>query len=435
MEHACGLAVAHGFAALPTRAQKSSSLKENASPDKLATIQENQQTCHPTSAIPRRDRHFQLPQRYKAKDLIGSGTFGSVREGYDREKQRRVAIKRTPHVFADLHESSGILRDVMILSRLEHDSIVDVSDIFNQKGADGFDELYIVMEVCDTDMKRLLHTNVSLDRLHINTMLYNLLLGLSYLHSAGICHMDLRPANCLMNQDCSVKIRDFSVAGVVGEEIPEAPALTASHSQRSKRHSTSRSYQAPELMLPHAKYSEAVDAWSLGCIYAELLQMLPGIDVADRRPLFRKQGPSMSSSQQQHQQHGGAHAQSRLGMIFQLLGTPAKTDLDTLASEDVKKCLRAFPECDGEGLHSRLPHADEGSLELVGRLLKFLPEQRMTMAEALAQRLFVNIRNETREVRTTERVKLPYAMGQELDEPLLRKQFGKVLQMYHPSCL
>ena len=41
-----------------------------------------------------------------------------------------------------------------------------------------FDELYIVMELCDSDMKKLIKTDVLLTPLHINTLLYNLLVGL-----------------------------------------------------------------------------------------------------------------------------------------------------------------------------------------------------------------------------------------------------------------
>merc|ERR1719258_1034089 len=97
-----------------------------------------------------------------------------------------------------------------------------------------FEELYIVMEICDSDLKKLCRTDVTLSHLHINTLLYNLLVGLKYLHSAGIYHRDLKPANCLVNQDCSVKICDFGLSRAIGgehsQELPDSARGTNSRS-------------------------------------------------------------------------------------------------------------------------------------------------------------------------------------------------------------
>merc|ERR1719389_1154687 len=79
--------------------------------------------------------------------------------------------------------------------------------------------MYMIMEICDSDMKKLCRTNVTLSELHVNTLLYNLLVGLKYLHSAGIYHRDLKPANCLVNQDCGLKIADFNLSVAVGTQL------------------------------------------------------------------------------------------------------------------------------------------------------------------------------------------------------------------------
>ena len=144
---------------------------------------------------------------------------GSNNSNQDRD----VAIKRVKHLFDDLIDCKRILRELAILNWLSHPHIVQIYDIVEPPSLKSFDELYIVMEICDSDLKKLVRTDVTLTPLHINTLLYNLLVGLKYLHSAGIYHRDLKPANCLANQDCSVKICDFGLSRAVGE----APVLEA----------------------------------------------------------------------------------------------------------------------------------------------------------------------------------------------------------------
>ena len=55
--------------------------------------------------------------------------------------------------------------------------------------------------------------------LHVQYMLYHLILGVNYMHGAGIIHRDLKPANVLINADCSIKICDFGLARGFSEDI------------------------------------------------------------------------------------------------------------------------------------------------------------------------------------------------------------------------
>ena len=61
-------------------------------------------------------------------------------------------------------------------------------------------------------MKKLFKSPIHLSFLHIQTIIYNICIGLKYLHSAEILHRDLKPANILLNEDCTVKICDFGLA-------------------------------------------------------------------------------------------------------------------------------------------------------------------------------------------------------------------------------
>lgn len=47
---------------------------------------------------------------------------------------------------------------------------------------------------------------------HKLTIMYNMLCGLNYLHSANVMHRDIKPANILVNTNCSVKFCDFGLS-------------------------------------------------------------------------------------------------------------------------------------------------------------------------------------------------------------------------------
>lgn len=399
---------------------------------------------------------WKIPSRYEVKQLIGTGSYGSVCEAYDHDKKRLVAIKRIGHMFEDLIDCKRILREIAILSNLNHDHIVRIYDIVAPSSMATFDELYIVMEICDSDLKKLCRTDVQLTSLHINTLLYNLLVGLKYLHSAGIYHRDLKPANCLVNQDCSVKICDFGLSRAIGEEQPHLQALpntprgegeaaavpvpVVAHTQRLKRHLTghvvTRWYRAPELILLQENYTEAIDVWSVGCIYAELLGMLPGMKTEDRGPLFPGSSCFPLSPDHKHKTDYRFHTRGKhdqLNMIFNLLGTPNTEDLIDLEREDAKKYINCFAAREGDGLRSKFPDIAAESIDMLDKMLRFNPKTRIEVAKALTHALFNEIRDEAKEKSASSVVYVEFEKEPDLDEMLLRKYFCKEVKKYHPE--
>eukprot|EP01069_Polyplicarium_translucidae_P010080 Polyplicarium_translucidae@DN3359_c0_g2_i3.p1 len=141
-----------------------------------------------STTMPRAHSDWEIPERYENRQLIGTGSYGHVCEAWDRTDKKVVAIKRIHRVFEDLVDCKRILREVAILNRLGHDHIVRVVDICVPKDPLRFDELYLVLEIADSDFKKLFRTPVFLSELHIRTLLYNLLVGAKYIHSAGIYH-------------------------------------------------------------------------------------------------------------------------------------------------------------------------------------------------------------------------------------------------------
>jgi serine/threonine-protein kinase ULK4 len=108
---------------------------------------------------------------------------------------------------------------------------------------------------------------------------FELLEGLSYLHSQGIIFGDLKPSNILINEYCKLKLSDFGLAKKItdlsnmGVKNSSAEERASSHSQAnssSKNKAGTPYYMAPELFEDIGVYSYFSDFWSLGCIMVEM---------------------------------------------------------------------------------------------------------------------------------------------------------------------
>lgn len=94
-------------------------------------------------------------------------------------------------------------------------TIKDIVPVYNKdstKNQMGLEELYIIMECADTDLRKLTQSAIYLTDEQVKKILYQLVCGVKYIHSADIAHRDLKPGNILVNQDCSIKICDFGLA-------------------------------------------------------------------------------------------------------------------------------------------------------------------------------------------------------------------------------
>lgn len=115
-------------------------------------------------------------------------------------------------VFEDEVDCKRILREVTLLRRLKHQYVVELFDIIEPKNLESFDTLYVVLELAESDLKKVIKSAIHLQLKHIQLVVYNLICAVRYLHSANVLHRDLKPANILVNEDCSVKICDFGLA-------------------------------------------------------------------------------------------------------------------------------------------------------------------------------------------------------------------------------
>lgn len=82
------------------------------------------------------------------------------------------------------------------------------------------DNIYVMTELLDTDLERIIRSRNELTPLHCKFYTYQILRGLLYLHSAGVVHRDLKPSNIFINSNNDIKIGDLGHAKLLKDDTP-----------------------------------------------------------------------------------------------------------------------------------------------------------------------------------------------------------------------
>lgn len=261
----------------------------------------------------------------------------------------RVAVKRISP-FDHQMFCLRTLREIRLLRHFHHENIISILDIIRPASLESFTEVHLIQELMETDMHRVIRTqNLSND--HYQYFVYQILRGLKALHSAGVLHRDLKPSNLLLNANCDLKICDFGLARSADQPEPDGKAFLTEYV-------ATRWYRAPEIMLTFKEYTKAIDLWSVGCIFAEMLS---------GRPLFP-----------------GRDYHHQLSLILEVLGTPSLDDFYAINSARSRDYIRSLPFCKRKNFATLFPNADPLAIDLLERLLEFSPRKRITVEEALA---------------------------------------------------
>ena len=89
---------------------------------------------------------------------------------------------------------------------------VKILDLIYPEEPEFLDEIFLIMEYVDYDLRDLLSANFELTEEHVEIILYNSLCALNFLSSANIVHRDIKPENILVDKNCNVKICDFGLS-------------------------------------------------------------------------------------------------------------------------------------------------------------------------------------------------------------------------------
>ncbi|ESW31019.1 hypothetical protein PHAVU_002G202100 [Phaseolus vulgaris] len=290
-------------------------------------------------------------EQYEKVEKIGEGTYGVVYKARDRVTNETIALKKIRLEQEDEGVPSTAIREISLLKEMQHRNIVRLQDVVHSEK-----RLYLVFEYLDLDLKKHMDSSPEFakDLRQVKMFLYQILCGIAYCHSHRVLHRDLKPQNLLIDRSTnSLKLADFGLARAFG-----IPVRTFTHEV------VTLWYRAPEILLGSPRYSTPVDIWSVGCIFAEMV---------NQRPLFP-----------------GDSEIDELFKIFRILGTPNEDTWPGVTSlPDFKS---AFPKWQPKDLKTVVPNLEPAGLDLLSRMLHLDPSKRITARSALEHEYFKDIK-------------------------------------------
>ncbi|KAK1653579.1 hypothetical protein QYE76_071384 [Lolium multiflorum] len=288
--------------------------------------------------------------QYEKEEKIGEGTYGVVYRARDRVTNETIALKKIRLEQEDEGVPSTAIREISLLKEMQHGNIVKLHDVIHSEK-----RIWLVFEYLDLDLKKFMDSSPEFAKSPalIKSYLYQILRGVAYCHSHRVLHRDLKPQNLLIDRRTNaLKLADFGLARAFG-----IPVRTFTHEV------VTLWYRAPEILLGARQYSTPVDVWSVGCIFAEMV---------NQKPLFP-----------------GDSEIDELFKIFRVLGTPTEQTWPGVSSlPDYKS---AFPKWQAEELATVVPNLGSVGLDLLSKMLRFEPSKRITARQALEHEYFKDI--------------------------------------------
>lgn len=194
-------------------------------------------------------------------ELLGAGGMGAVYKARQSGLDRLVALKILPEEFGhDVKFALRFTREARTLAKLNHPNIVSVYEFGKVD-----DTHYFLMEFVEGSTLRDIVKAGQLAPEHALAIVPHLCDALQYAHDKGVVHRDIKPENILIATDGSVKIADFGLSRILGNEDPST-VLTGTHQVMG----TLR-YMAPEQLQGSRHVDSRADIYSLGVVFYEML--------------------------------------------------------------------------------------------------------------------------------------------------------------------
>ncbi|KAF9797792.1 hypothetical protein SFRURICE_017987 [Spodoptera frugiperda] len=284
---------------------------------------------------------------------VDEGVFGVIHAAKDKQTGEIIALKQLKKINEREGYSIAARRELGMLLRMKHPNIVAGRGLASSSRCD---QVFIVMELIDYDLKTFMETMQSNQQLfsveQVKCLMKQLLKAVQHLHNRHVIHCDLQTSNILLTNEGVLKVADFGKAR--NYEFPPGQYTPAA---------VTRWYRAPELLLLFNEYFSPVDMWSVGCLFAELITL---------QPLF----PGTSELDQ-------------IEKIFMALGTPSDSIWPGYSESPMVQMITFddYPPGELRKMISRELLSKEG-LSLLEGFLTYDPSRRITAAAALEHPYF-----------------------------------------------
>jgi cyclin-dependent kinase 7 len=200
---------------------------------------------------------------------LGEGTYAIVYKGHLRHDPTKLFAIKKIKVNADFQDGLSLdaIREVKFLQELNHPNIIKLHSVFSTKDQN----LNLVLEYLPLgDLEVLIRDNTASKIFYspgdMKAWMAMLCRGVYFCHQNFVLHRDIKPNNLLIAADGEIKLADFGLARSFSDPFGKMTCNVIT-----------RWYRPPELFLGARYYGGAVDVWSVGCVFAEIVMRNPFI--------------------------------------------------------------------------------------------------------------------------------------------------------------
>ena len=248
------------------QSQKNALAKQN-----KVEVKSDMMRIRTTSGNEQRNIH----EDYFFGEILGKGGFATVFKATNKITHQKVAIKQILIDQDSLQSKQEAMREAQVMEQLQHENIVGLIGVYKTKYS-----VYIVQELMNCSLHDYIQKQGTLSEELAARLLKIIAKGVSFIHSKGFMHFDLKPGNILLDLSSSghvnsVKIGDFGLTHYTRDKKLHAGRDTQG----------TLSYMAPEMITAQSKFDDRVEAWSLGILLCKML--------TNRLPFFNKDDREM----------------------------------------------------------------------------------------------------------------------------------------------